>query len=75
MEEAVDFDVIVKRQYMINNELISNHSIFHICAASPLPPPPHKETKYEHFLQRSPTVMEYLLKREECALICQGDLS
>lgn len=75
MDEAVDFDVIVKPQVLINNESISSHSIFHICAASPLPLLPHKETKYEHFLQRSPTVMEYLLKREECALICQGDLS
>lgn len=39
------------------------------------PAPPHKETEYEHFLRRSLTVMEYLLKRKECALICQGDLS
>lgn len=33
------------------------------------------ESEYEHFLQRAVTVREYLLKREECALICQGDLS
>lgn len=37
--------------------------------------PPTKETKYKHILlQRCLTVMENL-KTEECALICQGDLS
>lgn len=51
--------------------------IFHICVTHPssLLYPPHTETKYEQHFLRSLTVMEYLLKREECALICQGDLS
>lgn len=60
--------------------LIHNENILEAELISVLCPPsslcwPQSESEYEHFLQRTVTVSEYLLKREECALICQGDLS
>lgn len=72
---------MIKTVCVLNQVFVSQICSISVQPASlllaPHPPwPPHEGTKYEqHFLLRSPTVTEYLLKREECALICQGDLS